>query len=268
MLRLSAGAFRPAACQNYYQNVALLAGLYEPISLKNMESVSLQNRTDTKFVLTNRELLTTLEVLTMDYRILEIDGIRLNKYQTLYFDTTNFILFHAHVNNRPERYKVRFREYTDSQLSFMEVKRHTRKDRTVKNRIRTPRPVLAFSRDLDDWLQSVAPLKGDSLEAKLWSSFTRMTLVGKNNPERVTLDIDLSFSANRPPLYLEGLVIAEVKRDSIGAPSRFMDQMRTQRIRPRGFSKYAVGVGLLYDRVKKNALKPKLLFVEKYVKGQ
>jgi hypothetical protein len=268
MLRLSASAFRPAACHNLDKKVALLAGLYDPINLKDMGSVSLQNRIDTKFVLTNRELLTALAALTADYRILEIDGVRLNKYQTLYFDTPGFHLFHDHVNNRPERFKVRCREYADTHLSFLEVKHHTRKDRTIKERMRTSRPVLSINEDMDNWLRGVAPLKGAELEPKLWNSFTRMTLVGKNNPERVTFDFDLSFSSQTSPLNLSGLVIAEVKRDSTGAPSPMMDQMRAQRIRARGFSKYAVGVGLLYDRVKKNALKPKLLFVEKFVKGQ
>jgi hypothetical protein len=43
--------------------------------------------------------------------------------------------------------------------------------------------------------------------------------------------------------------------------------MRAQKIRPQGFSKYSLGVAMLYEQVKKNALKPKRLWLEKMMKG-
>ena len=49
--------------------------------------------------------------------------------------------------------------------------------------------------------------------------------------------------------------------------SPFMQQMHAQQVHPRGFSKYCIGVGLLYDGVKKNALKPKLLWLDKMTRG-
>ncbi|MHC1782568.1 MAG: polyphosphate polymerase domain-containing protein [Anaerolineaceae bacterium] len=259
--------FHAATWFTLSEKLRILAARFEPISLKEMVNVSLLNRVDTKFVITNGQLLKALAALQHDYWMLEVNGIRLNKYQTLYFDTPNFALFKDHINDRPERYKVRVREYTDTHLSFLEVKHHTRKDRTIKDRMCTPQPVLAMNSDMDKWLQGVSPLDGAELEPKLWNSFTRITLVSKHCRERVTLDIDLSFSKDHHPLHLDGLAIAEVKMDAAGASSLFLAQMRALRIRARGFSKYALGVGLLYDRVKKNSLKPKLLFVERMLKG-
>jgi len=58
-----------------------------------------------------------------------------------------------------------------------------------------------------------------------------------------------------------------VKLDAQDQTSPFLAQMRAQRIRPQGFSKYCVGVSMLYDHVKKNALKPQLLRLEKLSKG-
>jgi hypothetical protein len=41
------------------------------------------------------------------------------------------------------------------------------------------------------------------------------------------------------------------------------EQMRALRIQPRGISKYCLGVAMLYDTVKKNAIKPKMLWIER-----
>ncbi len=114
---------------------ALAAG-FDPISLKQMDSVALLNRVDTKFVMTANQLLTALAMVQSNYWMLEVKGQRLNHYRTLYFDP-DFELFLDHVTGRAERYKVRSREYTDSHLSFLEVKHKTRKDRTIKDRIPT-----------------------------------------------------------------------------------------------------------------------------------
>jgi hypothetical protein len=244
-----------------------LAANFVPVSLKEMDDVALLNRIDTKFLLTAHELVRLLPSLQPDYWMLEVDGRRLNHYRTLYFDTSNFELYTAHVNERPERYKVRCREYTDSGLSFLEVKHRTRKDRTIKERIPTAQPVLQMDLAMENWLGGVSPLDGSALEAKLWNSFTRITLVSKQCCERVTLDVDVEFSVDNRHARLDGIVIAEVKMDAARGTSSFLAQMRAMRIRPRGFSKYAAGVGMLYDQVKKNGLKPRMLWVEKMMKG-
>ena len=59
---------------------------YAPISLSEMASVALLNRTDTKFVMAAETLLAGLSQLQNDYRVLEIEGVRLHNYRTLYFD--------------------------------------------------------------------------------------------------------------------------------------------------------------------------------------
>lgn len=244
-----------------------LAGGFEPISLAEMDGVALLNRLDTKYVMTTSQLWDALASLQQDYWMLEVEGQRLNRYRTLYFDTPGFDLYTAHVNKRPERYKVRSREYADSHLAFLEVKHRTRKDRTIKDRVRTPEQVIAMTPAMTQWLGSVSPVNGSALEPKLWNSFLRMTLVNIQCCERVTLDLGLAFATDTRRLQLDGIAIAEVKMDGMSGTSPFMLQMRAQRIHPRGFSKYAVGVALLYDGVKKNSLKPRLIWVEKIMKG-
>lgn len=245
----------------------LLLERFDPISLTEMDSVALLNRIDTKYVMTTGQLLNALTNLQPDYWVLEVNGLRLNHYQTLYFDTPRFDLYHAHVNDRPERYKVRSREYADSHLSFLEVKHRTRKDRTIKERIRTAHPVDTMTPALEHWLHGVYPLDGGVLEPKLWNTFTRMTLVSKRCCERVTLDINLAFSTDDKRVRLDGVAVAEVKMEMNHQASPFILQMRQQRVRRQGFSKYAFGTALLYDQVKKNMMKPKILWVEKMMKG-
>ena len=57
---------------------------YTPITLQEMADIALLNRTDTKFVMRTSTLLTALRHLNKDYRVLEVDGMRLHPYQTLF----------------------------------------------------------------------------------------------------------------------------------------------------------------------------------------
>jgi hypothetical protein len=256
----------PAADWNWYTASARLAALarsFTPITLKQMDAVALLNRTDVKFVLTTGQLLDALASLQGDYRILSVNGCRLNHYRTLYFDTPDFELYHLHVNERADRYKVRSREYTDSHTSFLEVKHKTPKDRTIKERIPTAKPVVKMTPEAENWLYTILPYKGRALEPKLWNTFTRVTLVSVHYCERVTLDVDLNFYTGEKVARLDNVAIAEVKMDAANRVSPFLAQMRAQRIHPLGFSKYCIGVSLLYDRVKKNTLKRKILLIEK-----
>ncbi|MEW5870142.1 MAG: polyphosphate polymerase domain-containing protein [Chloroflexota bacterium] len=244
-------------------DLASLAKNFNPISLKEMDAVALLNRTDTKLVMPVGQLLVALAAVQRHYRMLVVNSKRLNHYHTLYFDTPDFKLYNLHVNGHADRYKVRSREYIDSGLSFLEVKHRTNKGRTIKERVRTERQVLQMTLEAENWLHGVFPYNAGGLEPKLWSAFTRLTLVSQQYCERMTLDVNLTLYATHKMVQLEGLAIAEVKMDACNQDSPFLAQMRAQRIRLSSFSKYCTGVAMLYNHVKKNALKPKLLWLEK-----
>jgi len=243
-----------------------LAAEFAPINLQQMDSVALLNRFDKKFILTIGQLLRTLAALAQgksDYRILSVAGQRLNHYRTLYFDTQDFALYNQHVNERADRYKVRSREYLESQQSFLEVKHHTRKDRTIKSRVSTIQPTVRFDSVAEAWLQQEVPFDSRGLEPKLWNDFSRITLVNTAHCERVTIDVDLAFHTAHRLARFGNLAVAEVKQDGSSCASAFLAQMRALRVHPQGFSKYCIGTSLLYDHVKKNSLKEKLLWFEK-----
>ncbi len=253
-------------CSDLYDMGEWVYG-FDPISLAQMEHVALLNRVDAKFVMTVQQLAEVLASLERDYWILSINDVRLNHYRTLYFDTPDFALYGAHVNNHGERYKVRSREYIDSGKAFLEVKHRTRKGRTIKERIPTDQLAERIGAGQQNWLGGVYPLDVHQLQPTLWNSFTRVTLVNKQCCERVTLDVDIAFSAGKRSAHLDGLAVAEVKMDANNPSSPFVAQMRALKIHQHGFSKYAVGVSMLCDLVKKNAMKPTTLWMKKILKG-
>ena len=84
---------------------------FEPISLEKMDEVKLLNRMDSKFVLNAGKLQEILAQLHSSYYVLEINHIRLQRYETLYFDTPEHRLYLNHHNKHLNRFKVRSRKY-------------------------------------------------------------------------------------------------------------------------------------------------------------
>ncbi|MCK4630938.1 MAG: VTC domain-containing protein, partial [Bacteroidales bacterium] len=95
---------------------------FDTISLEKMDKVRLMDRIDTKFIFSSELLPGILENLSADYKILEEKSGSIFPYSNLYFDTPEFNMYSVHHNRQLNRYKVRFREYVDSGIVFLEVK--------------------------------------------------------------------------------------------------------------------------------------------------
>lgn len=255
--------------QQAARRIAAPAARLAPITLDEMNGVKLLDRTDTKFIMRVSQLADLLPALGEAYRILDIDGTRLNHYQTLYFDTPDFLFYHQHHNDQRPRYKVRSCEYLDTQVAYLEVKRKNSRDRTKKYRLPTPDLATDVAAPLDDFVDAHMPLETEQLEPKLWNEFLRLTLVSTRRQERLTLDLNLEFGADQAYAALPGLVVAEVKQASLAQPSDFMQAMRQYRIAPQRFSKYCAGVYLLYPRdVKINNFKARMRRVAKLMRQE
>ncbi len=241
---------------------------YNPISLGEMADVALLNRTDTKFVMSTATLLAALSDLNAHYQVLEVSGVRLGHYQTLYFDTPDFTLYKRHHAGARDRYKVRSRSYVESDLAFLEVKHKTNKKRTIKDRMQTPQLTMNVNRETAVFLQNHYPYEAAELIPALWNSFTRITLVSRHRPERLTLDFDLAFRWRQRRMGLPGIAIAEVKREGFSLDSDFIRLIRTWGVRPTSFSKYCLGVSFLYPQLKHNNFKPQHLLVQKIMQGE
>jgi hypothetical protein len=239
------------------ENIAAVLSSYKTISLEEMDGVKLMDRTDKKFVFNRGRLDSLLTELQDDYLLLQINGVVFNRYETLYFDTNEFNLYHEHHRGKSSRYKVRARKYVDSNLHFFEVKFKNNKGRTIKNRIKLKEIENEIGAESSSFLKSISPLNANTLHPKLWSNCTRITLVNKKSKERLTIDIDLQFKNDKEEINLQNLVIAEVKQEKASG-STFVDLMKKERIKEGSISKYCIAVVSLFDEVKKNNFKQKL----------
>jgi hypothetical protein len=241
------------------KNIQQVIQQYDPISLGKMDAVKLMNRTDTKFVFSVTRLDDLLVRSMPHYRVLQIDSYRSFQYDSHYFDTEDLDLYLDHHNGKRPRFKVRFREYVDTGTVFLEIKRKTNKNRTRKCRIQVEKTEMDLSGKSIEYIEEQSPLQADLLKSAMWTIFRRITLVGKDNPERITIDHDLSFRYGDDSRQIPFLTICEVKRDSFAGKSAFMRILDDMSIHPGNSSKYCLGTVLLKDHVKHNRFKPNIL---------
>ena len=107
---------------------------FEPITLDEMDGVKLMSRTDTKFAFSSSKLPQLLSSMLPFYRILNINNKLIHNYKSLYYDTSENKFYLDHHNNRVNRNKIRFREYVDSGLVFLEIKTKNNKRKTIRKR--------------------------------------------------------------------------------------------------------------------------------------
>ena len=240
---------------------------FKPITLAEMSSVKLMNRTDTKFVTTLPQLERLLLMARDDYYAQEIDGERNMLYDTTYFDTTDFDMYQQHQHGHAGRQKIRFRTYVSSNLQFMEVKTKNNKGRTKKKRIEVGDMDLSDPQKRD-FLAKVLHFDVDALQPHTHNLFRRVTLVNTAKTERLTIDTRLQFGniITGEKLDMGPLTIIELKRDGL-VFSPVLEMLRQLRIHPHGFSKYCMGAALTNAQLPQHRFKLKLREVEMILKG-
>jgi hypothetical protein len=232
---------------------------YTSVSLEDIIKVKLLNRIDRKLWFNKDLLESLLYSLKPFYDVLEIDGQRIIKYQTIYFDFSDNELYHKHHNGYRDRYKIRRRKYSTSNTAFFEVKRKTNKERTIKSRIEVPFATGSISKKEQSFLKDHTPYCDKIPEPTLFNSFNRITLIDKRKTERCTIDFGLKTWNNFDQVSLNNLVVIELKRGSQLESSTLIYLMNDLKIRQKGLSKYCTGRALLEPHLKQNVFKPRLL---------
>ncbi len=235
---------------------------FKPISLKEMNSVSLMNRMDVKFLFKKSQLPILLSHLTSHYNILKIKNKIIQDYKSLYFDTPDRFFYMAHHNRRVNRNKVRFREYVGSDLIFLEIKFKNNKGKTIKKRMRVDKVYKDLLPEHNLFIKSTIG-KDLTLIAQHWINFKRITFVDKLNTERITIDLNLNYSDDSQSGSLDNIIIAEVKKDRSSQSSKFTYIAKKYHITPTRMSKYCVSTINLNKDVKFNRFKSKLLLINK-----
>lgn len=241
-----------------------------PISLKEMDRVKLQNRTDTKFVFNATVLPQIITDIAPFYSILEIKNKRTNSYKTLYYDTQDLRSYIKHHNGKGNRIKVRFREYIESKICFLEVKFKNNKKRTIKARTQVEKIEEELSIISKQFVlnNSYSFFENEEIVPALWNSFTRLTLVHKTVNERLTIDLNLGFKSfeTNNEKNIPHIIIAEVKQEKASGNSDFIKSVRSHHIRESSMSKYCIGTALLNKNLKQNNFKERILKIKKLEK--
>ncbi len=243
-------------------NIAKSIELFPKITLEEMRAVSLMDRVETKFLLSMKDLPGLFQVLHKDYRVVKIDDQVILDYRTVYFDTDDFFFYHEHHRKRKDRYKVRFRNYVASELTFFEVK-HKKNGRVEKKRSRVENEVFQITDDEPLLMES--GLEELDLKHTLSNYYSRITLVSNHSLERVTIDLDVRFEHEDKEEGLENLVIIELKQETLSRVSPIYMALKKALIKPYKMSKYCIGLiktqGI--ENLKYNRFKKKLLRIEK-----
>ena len=227
---------------------------FDKTTLAEMNSVSLMKRVDTKFILKESQLLEVLSKLYDDYKILQIDQERLMKYSTLYFDSQNKKCFKDHHNGKLNRYKIRMRKYLVSDICFLEIKK--KNNLGITNKIR--RQIKDFETNLTseskDFITK-SNINNLLLEPSLYNNFSRMTFVNKSEAERLTIDVDLSFSFGAKEKKFDKLVVIEIKQEGKRLNTTINRVLKSMSILPTNFSKYCIGISNTLNNIKSNRFK-------------
>ena len=238
------------------------------ITLDEMRSVKLMNRIDTKYVLSEEEVLRLLQRATeAGYRVQILDGVRACRYLTLYYDTPEREMFTLHHNRKLTRQKLRTRTYLESGTTFFEIKNKSNRGRTKKRRTEIKaEELMCFAENAEarELLANNSSYTIDNLQPALITSFCRITLVNPTLTERSTIDLELSYEDARTgnKAHIKRMAIVEIKQDGNTA-SELKLMLRDMHIAPLKVSKYCLGTTLTVEGIKHNRFKAKIQQINK-----
>jgi hypothetical protein len=224
------------------------------VTLPELESTAaLLIRRDRKYIVPVDAAERLLVALRDRCRILEIDGRRRFRYESVYFDTPARTSYLSAARRRRQRYKVRTRAYLDMGRCVLEVKTRDSRGRTVKTQHDHAMDARGRLDSPDQALVSSYPSIGEDgseLRPALVTRYTRSTML-LDSGGRAT--IDTAVEAEAPDgrmVTLAGMVIVESK--SIGAPSDVDRALWAMGHRPIRISKFCTSLAALFPELPAN----------------
>lgn len=228
-----------------------VAGLGSVDLAEVLDTAALQDRVDRKYLLDVSTAERVLDAVSVDHRVLEVDGRRVQAYSTVYFDSPDLTCHRQHLQGRRRRWKARTRRYLGSDLTRLELKTKGLRGRTVKvsTEVAPDRHGVVDDgvRDFLDTHLRAAYGRGLGVELvpALEVGYLRTTLVADGGGTRLTLDTDLEV--RRPG----GAPVGRLQADGVlvetkaGAQAGRADQvLRAHGVREASCSKYCLGTAM------------------------
>jgi hypothetical protein len=210
-------------------------------------AAALLTRRDRKYIVPITTAERLVAALDGRCRVLDIDGRRRFRYESVYFDTPERVSYLGTAYRRRHRFKVRTRTYLDTGQCLLEIKTRDARRRTVKERHDHP----LGSRDRlelpDVEVLRAYPLIGDharALEPVLTTRYSRATLLIDGAGVRATLDTEVRAIAHDGRIAaLPGIAIIESKSE--GPPSDVDRALWSMGYRPTNVSKFCTSLAAL-----------------------
>jgi len=239
---------------------------FKTIDLSGLDSIKLMKRYDTKFIFHRHKLKSVFDYLHENYQILEINENRAFEYENLYYDTDDRFFYHQHHNRKLNRYKIRCRRYKETKQCFFEIKFKNNKNKTIKTRLLLEENEISkkLSEGSKEFARRLVLLNNgniiDRVNPSIWITFNRITFANLTGNERLTFDMDLTYTdISLNSRKINNLIIAELKSENASMNSPFFQYLKSLKIYPGNFSKYCIGIALMEKNVKSNRFKNKLL---------
>ncbi len=241
----------------------LAVDAFAPMARDEKGALALSDRIEATYLVPIEALPAHLDAIRADYRVLFKKGRRVQRRQRLDFDSSDFVLFHRQHAGAAVRDKLRASIDDASGENVLKVKHRDNKGRwrrTCKHRFVVDAQMRAADPKSGTLLRhSYGYGDGDDLVyGRLLTRFDRVTLVHRHLDERITIDLDLRFEGAGRVEALPEVAVVTIARARHGAESSAVARLRRHRIRPQRFSKYGIGVSLVYPQLKHNRYKPTL----------
>lgn len=236
---------------------------FQPFSLDVLANYSAVKRSEQKYLLSVGQLSGILLSLNDDYMCLDINSIRLFNYASVYLDTADYQMYLAHHNGKQTRYKIRYRHYLETKQEYIEVKQRRNDNRLLKHRIKLVGDDARRKKTMDEFIPGNSSFYSDELAMKLMVTYTRITLMHKTLPLKLTFDFDIAMRHGSNRVHLPNLLVGEMKmygNRSVGFDCNPFSKNAQQR---SGISKYCIGLVLLKPDIKYNTFKPVVRKIEK-----
>jgi len=236
---------------------------FDPISLEQLNnSMSLMERKERKFLLTEDNLPQLFSYLKEHYRVLTINGLHVFDYDNVYMDTQDFLFYHQHEWGAKTRTKVRTRQYVNSNLNFFEYKQKAKKQitkwRYEISEFEHGKITMEGMRFFQGIYTSIYNEKLNKLlTPSLRNTYKRVTFCSKKNDERITIDFAVSFHdpINLTHMHkMENIAIVESKAATQPAPSASIFE-KLWMTEQKACSKYCLGMNYLWKVTKNDHFK-------------